>query len=126
MFDHHSRRDRHFCGHHAGMMRGFIQPWLLMLLRNGPSHGYQLLEGLKQNEGTRDTDPGHLYRTLRHFEEEGLVRSCWDMDAPGPARRVYEITADGLEYLKAWAEHIRSTRKRLDQLLDIYDSNSDK
>jgi len=126
MHNRHLGGEFHFCGHHTGRMRGFIQPWLLMLLRNGPAHGYQLLDGLKQNEDTRDTDPGHLYRTLRHFEEEGLVRSSWDMDSPGPARRVYEITVDGLEYLKAWAEHIRSTRKRLDQLLDIYDLNSKK
>jgi hypothetical protein len=33
---------------------------------------------------------------------------------------VYEITADGLEYLHAWAVELRRTKERLDRFLREY------
>lgn len=119
----HSRDIEHSgCGPPHGRMLGFIQPWLLLLLSEQSAHGYQLLDRLKQNEDTRSIDPGFLYRTLRQFEEDGLVKSSWDTEGCGPPRRVYEITADGVEYLHAWAGHIRSTRERLGRFLETYES----
>jgi len=111
-----------FCGPPVGRMPGFIQPSLLLLLSEEPAHGYQLLDKLNQNEDTKGMDPGFLYRTLRQFEEDGMVKSSWDIEGRGPARRVYEITDDGVEYLHAWASHIRSTRKRLDRFLASYNA----
>jgi DNA-binding PadR family transcriptional regulator len=74
------------------------------------------------NEGGGDaTDPALLYRTLHRFQADGLVSSVWDTEGPGAARRVYEITADGLEYLHAWAVEIRRTRQQLDRFLQEYD-----
>jgi PadR family transcriptional regulator, regulatory protein PadR len=108
----------------SGRMLGFIQPWLLLLLSEAGAHGYDLLERLNENVDTRGVDPGFLYRTLRQFEEDGLVKSSWDVEGRGPARRVYEITPDGVEYLHAWADHIRSTRDRLGRLLEVYESRS--
>jgi len=67
-------------------------------------------------------DPGLLYRTLRQLEEDGLVRSSWDTEGAGPARRVYEITDEGIEYLHAWAINIRRTRARLDRFLAEYET----
>lgn len=104
----------------GGRVRGFIQPWLLLLLAQNPAHGYELMERLGQDEETPGADPGLLYRTLRQFEEDGLVRSAWDTEGGGPARRVYEITDEGVEYLRAWAVNIRRTRERLDRFLAEY------
>jgi poly-beta-hydroxybutyrate-responsive repressor len=103
-------------------MMGFIQPWLLFLISEKPAHGYQLLEELNKNEDTRAIDPGFLYRTLRQFEQDGLVKSSWNMESPGPARRIYEITEDGIGYLRSWVDHIRSTRERLGRFLVAYES----
>jgi PadR family transcriptional regulator PadR len=101
-------------------VRSFVQPRLLFLLARKPAHGYELMEQL--NEGGGDaTDPALLYRTLHRFQADGLVSSVWDTEGPGAARRVYEITADGLEYLHAWAVGIRRTRQQLDGFLQEYD-----
>ena len=111
-----------FCSPQSGRILGFIQPWLLLHLSQEPSHGYQLLEKLNRNEDTRGVDPGFLYRTLRQFENDRLVQSSWDVKGGGPARRIYEITADGMDNLKAWIDHVRSTRERLGRLLHAYSS----
>ena len=60
---------------------------------------------------------GNLYRALRRLEEEGLVRSEWDADAPGPARRVYELTDAGRELLAQWVDALARARDRIDRFL---------
>jgi PadR family transcriptional regulator, regulatory protein PadR len=101
-------------------VRSFVQPRLLFHLAQKPAHGYELME-LLDEEGPSAIDPALLYRTLHQFQERGLVSSAWDTEAPGPARRVYEITAEGLEYLHAWAVDLRRTRERLDRFLREYE-----
>lgn len=115
----HRNEERHCCPP-GGRIRSFIQPWLLLLLVQKPAHGYELMERLGQDEDTPGADPGLLYRTLRQFEGDGLVRSAWDTEGGGPARRVYEITDEGVEYLRAWAVNIRRTQERLDRFLAEY------
>lgn len=110
------------CCPRGGRVRGFIQPWLLLLLVEKPTHGYELMERLGGDEEAPDPDPAFLYRTLRAFEREGLVRSSWSTEGRGAARRVYEITEEGLEYLRAWAASIRRSRARLDRFLAEYEA----
>jgi len=119
---HHEEAAGHCCSRGA-RVRGFLQPWLLLLLARKPAHGYELIEQLGQDEQVPAGDPGLLYRTLRQFEEDGLVRSSWNTEGPGPARRVYEITAEGLDYLHAWEANLRRTRERLDRFLAEYQAH---
>jgi DNA-binding PadR family transcriptional regulator len=92
---------------------------LLLLLRK-PGHGYELMERLAQEDDLPDADPGLLYPMLRRMEQQGLVRSTWDTGGAGPARRLYQVTPEGVEYLHAWAVDIRKTRGRLDRFLEEY------
>ena len=102
-------------------VRGFIQPWLLLLLTRQPAHGYQLMDSLRSVPGNEEwCDPGMLYRTLRHFEHDGLVSSTWDTGSDGPARRIYQLTDAGRAYLDDWAEDLRRTRGQLDRFLTEY------
>jgi len=111
------------CCSPGSRVRGFIQPWLLLLLLQKPCHGYELMERLAQDEETPGADPGLLYRTLRQMEEDEQVRSMWDTEGKGPARRLYEVTPEGVEYLHTWAVNIRRTRKRLDRFLAEYETH---
>ncbi len=107
----------------ARQVRGFIQPSLLLLLAKKAAHGYELIEALRETQGDDSlSDPGMLYRTLRQFEEDGLVTSSWDTEGRGPARRVYQLTDAGREYLEWWVADIRKTRAQLDQFLAEYES----
>ncbi len=109
------------CGCRGGRGRGFIQPRLLFQLAKKPAHGYELMEIISQGEEL-SPDPGGLYRLLRSMEEDGLVKSSWDTSGGGPARRIYQITDQGLDHLHAWIVSIRKTRQRLDSFLADYET----
>lgn len=116
----HGHGRGHRCGRHV---RGFIQPRLLLLLARKATHGYELMDALRSAEGDETlADPGMLYRTLRQFEEEELVTSSWDTEGHGPARRVYQLTDAGREYLEWWVADVRKTRARLEHFLAEYES----
>lgn len=106
------------CAPGAGRALSRLEPWLLLLLAENPAHGYELLERLKTLPDAPSADRGHLYRTLRRLEEQGLVTSAWETPQPGPARHTYALTAGGLQALDAWADHIRAACARLDGFLE--------
>ena len=108
------------CPRAGGRVHAFLQPWLLLLLAQRPGHGYDLMARLGDDEELPCAEPGLLYRTLRQMEEVGCVTSEWDTTAAGPARRVYSITAQGLEMLHAWKPRIEHVRRRLDRFLEEY------
>jgi poly-beta-hydroxybutyrate-responsive repressor len=99
----------------------FSEPAVLLLLRERPAHGYELLEALPPLTGEARVDMGNLYRVLRALEEEGLVRSEWNADAPGPAKRTYELSDEGRRLLDEWAAALRRSRARIDGFLERYE-----
>jgi PadR family transcriptional regulator, regulatory protein PadR len=99
----------------------FAQPRLLLELAKKPAHGYELIERLGQADNS-SPDPGNFYRVLRSLEEDGLVCSTWDTQSPGPARRVYELTDQGYEFLHTWAVTIRQTHQSLARFLSEYET----
>lgn len=101
-------------------IRGFIQPWILLLLSEKPSHGYELLERLHEGSPETPADTALLYRTLRQMEADALVRSSWETGGGGPARRLYEMTSEGVACLHGWAANLRRTRDRLDEFMAVY------
>ena len=108
------------CCPSGGLVRGFLQPRLILLLLQKSAHGYELMERLAENAGMPGADPGLLYRTLRQLENEGLLHSTWDTEGQGPARRLYEVTPEGVDFLHAWAVRVRQIRHRLGQFLTQY------
>ncbi len=98
----------------------FAEPTILFLLGDRPAHGYELLEQLPELTGER-VDMGNLYRFLRHLEAEGIVRSEWDDDQPGPSKRIYELTDEGRALLTEWAAELRNAQQRIDRFLTSYE-----
>jgi PadR family transcriptional regulator, regulatory protein PadR len=100
----------------------FAEPALLLLLAERPTHGYELLERLPELLPDERIDMGNLYRVLRALEEGGIVRSEWDADAPGPAKRIYELTDEGRELLDSWAEALRAAQDNVGSFLARYEN----
>ena len=106
----------------APLMWGFVQPAVLLLLAEGPCHGYALLEDLRtRGYLPGEADVGNLYRGLRRLEAEGYVASEWvRQEGPGPARRRYRITprGEGLLFQEALAMAQRASY--IERLLKEY------
>jgi poly-beta-hydroxybutyrate-responsive repressor len=99
--------------------RNFLQPCLLLLLREQPDHGYELAARLRpMHDG--EGDPGAVYRALRGLERQGLVRSEWSPSAVGPARRTYYITEHGVAGLDELADGLRNTHEAVQVFLERY------
>ena len=101
----------------------FVEPSLLLLLRERPLHGYELLERIPELGVEGRVDIGNLYRLLRALEEEGLVRSEWSADLPGPAKRTYELTDEGRRLLDRWADALRRAQETIGSFLDRYEAS---
>lgn len=96
----------------VGLPRNYLRPCLLLLLAEGSSHGYELLDQIAAL-GLDRVDPGGLYRCLRAMDEEGLVRSSWEPSTAGPARRTYALTAEGRDWLDAVAGSLAEVSRAL-------------
>jgi PadR family transcriptional regulator PadR len=117
------RSRRHHHGHWRVLARveRFAEPALLLLLRERPAHGYDLLERLPELTGEARVEMGNLYRLMRGLEEEGLVSSEWDASSPGPAKRRYALTSDGERLLDHWVEALRRSQERTARFLERYE-----
>lgn len=102
-----------------GEPRNFVQPCLLLLLDERPDHGYELIERLRLLCGV-DNDASGIYRALRNLERAGLVCSSWTTQTPGPARRMYHLTANGAAVLAESAATLTRTRASIDAFLHRY------
>lgn len=99
-----------------------FQPTMLIFICLKPTHGYELIQELsKHGFAEGEIEPATVYRHLRRMEESGFVRSRWDTGNSGPARRLYEITEDGLEHLRAWGALLKRRREKLEEFLNLFD-----
>lgn len=99
----------------------YIQASILLSLKVKASYGYELIQEISQFgfiEG--QVPPGMIYRHLRELEENGLLFSEWETDGAGPAKRVYQLTAEGMEVLGYWIEYMENQAEKLLRFVEMY------
>jgi PadR family transcriptional regulator PadR len=93
------------------LLKKDLHTLILSVVLDGPVHGY----GISRKIETRSNNmlkmrEGSLYPALRTLEQEGLISGTWEVQESGPARRVYQITAEGrAEYSRRteeWKEYV--------------------
>jgi poly-beta-hydroxybutyrate-responsive repressor len=99
----------------GGLPKSFLQPCLLLLLREQPGYGYDLVTRLKALG--IDDDSAAVYRALRTLEEKGAVYSYWNTSSAGPARRMYRLTPAGEEQLQTSVEALAETHLAIERYL---------
>jgi len=105
----------------------FLRPFLLLLLQERKGHGYELIDRMREMGFEYSIqDAGYVYRTLRSMEKNGLITSEWDTENPGPAKRVYAITADGKMMLDEWAQTLENLKVSLEAFLESYETRKGK
>ena len=92
-----------FFGRGPRAKRGDVRAGILVLLREQPRNGYQIMQELQdRSQGMWRPSPGSVYPALQLLEDEGLVRS---EEAPGGGR-LFRLTADGEKYVDQHEEEL--------------------
>ena len=113
------------CACKGSYLDKFIQPAVLLCLKEGPSHGFQLINDL-ENSGMvsgGSVDPTGLYRTLKKMEGSGHVSSYWDTENYPKPRRIYSITKQGLHCLGFWKETLKEYNRNIETILARMENN---
>ncbi|MHB1336660.1 MAG: helix-turn-helix transcriptional regulator [Candidatus Humimicrobiaceae bacterium] len=111
------------CSCIGGRSSRFLVPALLLLLSEKSSHGYELTERYSELGFTEaNFDPGAIYRTLKLLESEELIKSKWDTEEAGPAKKIYSITPEGIEMLSSWAANILKRKKIFEVFIERYNN----
>jgi DNA-binding PadR family transcriptional regulator len=88
---------------------------VLLALKDDASHGYALIQQLRERGGRAKLRTGTVYAALARLQDQGLVRESKEDGSDGHSdsrRRYFVITAIGLAAARAEAS-------RLSELLDI-------
>jgi DNA-binding PadR family transcriptional regulator len=91
----------------------------LVVLAEGPLHGYRLVERIGELPGFagQKPDASGVYRLLKTMERKGLVASAWNTSESGPAKKSYQITCAGQQCLRRWIRTLESFRRGISGLL---------
>lgn len=98
-----------------------LQPAVMAVLAEAPLHGYRIAQRLEEMAMFRDQPPDHggIYRLLKAMQDEGFVSSTWDLSESGPAKRRYELTAEGRACLARWVRTLEGYAQAVVGILDL-------
>ncbi|MGY2060367.1 PadR family transcriptional regulator [Nocardia gipuzkoensis] len=100
--------------------RGDVRAAILLLLKERPMHGYELIQQIRErSEDVWRPSPGSIYPALAQLEDEGLV-----VIERVSGRKTAKLTDEGTEYISAHSEELgdpwREVRDGVgDQALDL-------
>ena len=103
--------------HNEAPLKGILSIAMIDLIKDKSAHGGEIYQSLKEKFQI-DTPRGIIYTLLRRMEGDGLIISEGDIQESGPARRIYRITEEGLDYLRTSMEKLRRSRQLIKILLD--------
>lgn len=109
------RHGKHACTCGMGHLYRFVEPVILLLLKQkGAAHGYELAGEIPKFALTdAQIETAALYRTLRALENNGYVVSKWDVNGSGPARRIYRLSSTGPQHLNEWLSVLEQMSKSM-------------
>ena len=99
------------------MRRGDIKFLLLEILKEGPRHGYEIINGLEGRFRGYRPSPGSVYPTLQMLEEGGFVTSELK-----DGKKVYTITEAGLKLLEERGERHYEHPPQMNEIFELSES----
>ena len=74
--------------------RASLPMLILDVLSVAPRHGYGISQALV-SAGLQPIKGGQLYPAVVRLEDDGAIEAQWEQSESGPARKVYQLTAEG-------------------------------
>lgn len=102
----------------SDVIRGYNDTFLLSLLNQGDSYGYDLSKKIKEiTEGDYIIKETTMYSAFTRLKKRGYITSYPGTVTQGKKRTYYSITPEGKDYLKEKQEEWRITKEVVDQLV---------
>ncbi len=86
------------------MRKGILDFVILNLLSHGRSHGYEIVQSLKNHKGLTIRE-GNVYPILQRLGIDGFVESQSEPSRDGPPRKYFSVTPAGRQALEQMNRH---------------------
>ncbi|MEM1569269.1 MAG: PadR family transcriptional regulator [Candidatus Bathyarchaeia archaeon] len=97
-------------------LKGLLHMAILSIVRSKPAHGSEIHQALK-DKFNMDVPKPLVYGLLRIMEHQGLLASTWEIKESGPAKRVYTITEEGLDYLTMVLDKLKKAKEIIERIV---------
>ncbi len=85
----------------ADLLQGTLDLLILKTLALEPMHGWGISQRLQQtSQGVLNINQGSLYPALYRLEEQGWIKSAWDVSDNNRQAKYYELTRAGRKQLE--------------------------
>jgi transcriptional regulator len=102
------------------LLKGTTETLILAVLRDAPSHGYELIERLRERSaGVFELGEGTLYPLLYKLEDKGLISGKWESGSGQRRKRVYRITPRGRKQLSRRSQEWKSLVQGMSLVLGV-------
>jgi PadR family transcriptional regulator PadR len=93
------------------VLQGTLDMFILKAVSFTPSHGYNILEWLRQTtEGELNIEDAALYPALHRLEARGFIESEWGVSENNRRAKYYTLTTAGRrrlrEYHTTWRRYV--------------------
>jgi len=100
-------------GARPGTPMGHVELQILLALRQGPRHGYELMQEIaRATAGGISPGPGTLYVALRRLSSDGRIRELASRPDDARQRRRYALAASGRAALSAELDRLGELLRR--------------
>lgn len=96
------------------MKKGILQLCILKMLSERDLHGYPMVLTLRTY--FPETQESTIYGMLRRLERDGLTSCTVSSDSPGPVKKVYHITKEGLRVFEEGKRSWLAIERAVDEL----------
>jgi PadR family transcriptional regulator PadR len=85
--------------------KGLLSFWMLMAIAEKPVYAYEMREKIIQiSAGSIHADENSIYRALRRFTQNELVKSQLKASDKGPNRRYFQLSKKGEDLLSKFIQ----------------------
>ena len=100
------------------LLHGTLEALILKTLVTGPRHGYAIARWIEETtEELLQIEEGSLYPALYRMERKGSIEAEWGMSELNRKAKLYKLTPQGRQQLKAeteqWARFASAVSKVL-------------
>lgn len=93
----------------ADLLKGTTPALILAALSREDLYGYRIIQLIREkSDDALKLGEGSVYPVLHALERKGLVKSRWETQEVGPARKYYALTAKGRWQLEEAAKTFRT------------------